>query len=158
MGCEGERNQRVSPRAGTGQLQCHAFGLKPEPEHIGSCLSLTLEGEVGYGPEVHGDLLAIAAQRLAGPEPEHRAGPAPVVQLQVHFGEGLSAARRVYAVLFNIGRDRSFADLPADVAGAAGPADRFFRAQRANGAQNVHLAVAQVTLAEADRWLHGDET
>src|SRR6516225_5106633 len=105
MGCECEWHERASPRAGTGQLQDHAFGFKPEAEHIGSCPSLVLEWQVGYGPEVHGNLLAVTAQRLAGPEPEDRASPAPVVQLEVHFSEGLRAMFRLHSLLIGIGRE-----------------------------------------------------
>src|SRR5215469_7975473 len=158
MCCAGERHDRASPRAGTGQLQDYAFGFKPQSEQIGSCLFVVVEREVGYGPEVHGNLLPIAAQCFAGPKPEDRTGPAPVVQLEVHFGEGLRTVFRLHSMLFDIGRDSLSADLPAGVAGAAGPADRLFRAQPTNGAQDVDLAVAQITVAEADRRLHGDQT
>jgi hypothetical protein len=106
---------------------------------------------------MHRDLLAVAAQRLAGPEPEDGAGPAPVVQREVHFGEGLRAALRIHAILLGVGRHRPFADLPAGVAGAAGAVDRLFRAQGANGTQDVDFTIAQVTVAEADRRLHGDQ-
>src|SRR5215470_3470435 len=105
MGCEGEWHQRVSPWTGTPQLQHHAFRFEPEPENIGSSLSAVFEGQVGYRSKVHGDLLQYPAQCLAGPEPEVRVGRAPVVQLEVYFGEGLRAAFRVHAVFFGVGRD-----------------------------------------------------
>src|SRR5262249_2226407 len=145
MGCEGEWHERANPRTGAGQLQDHAFGFEPEPEHIGSRLCLTLEREVGYGPEAHGNLLTVAPQCLAGPEPEDRAGPSPVVQLEMHFGEGLRAVFRLHSVLFGIGRDSLSADFAAGVAGAAGPAGRLFRAPRADRAHDVDLAVAPIT-------------
>src|SRR5262245_18299389 len=156
MACEGQWHECVNPRAGAGQLQDHAFGFEPEPEHIGSRLCLTLEREVGYGPEAHGNLLTVAPQCLASPEPEDRAGPSPVVQLEMHFVEGLRAVFRLHSILFGIGGDSLSADFAAGVASAAGPADRLFGAQRANGAQDVDLAVAQITVTEADRRLHGD--
>src|SRR5262249_55088035 len=78
-GCEGEGHQRAGARTGPGELQHHAFWLEPEPEHIGPGLAAVLERQVGYRSEVHGTLLAVAAQCLAGPEPEDRANPAPII-------------------------------------------------------------------------------
>src|SRR5215510_2890244 len=73
----------------------------------------------------------------------------------MNFGEGLRAVFRLHSALFGIGRDSLSVDFAAGVAGAAGPTDRVFRAQWANGAQDVDLAVAQITVT--DRRLHGDQ-
>lgn len=58
---------------------------------------------MGHGAEVDGDFVAVPAQGLAGTQPEVRAGPAPVVQLEVDLGERLGAVRRFYAFLVDVG-------------------------------------------------------
>ncbi len=48
-------------------------------------------------------------------------------------------------------------DAPGGVAGPAGAVDDVGVGQAAHRAQHVHLPVAQVPLAEGQRWLHGDQ-
>src|SRR5262245_56193411 len=102
---------------------------------------------VRHGTEPHGDLLPIAAERLAGAQAEPGSRPAPAVELELDLGEGLRAVP---------GRDAVFVVVAA-VPGATGPRADVAGLERAHRAKDVDLAVAQIPFTEADRRLHRDE-
>src|SRR5262245_12129734 len=94
-----ERAQLADSCADASELQGQALGLQAEPEHVRRGMDSMSRRHVRNIPEPHGHLLAIAAERLAGPYPEHGAEPSPVLQLEPHLGESLGVEARVYAFL-----------------------------------------------------------
>src|SRR5262245_5010516 len=89
--------------AAAGQLEGEGLRIEPEAQQIRLCFPAVTEGLVRHGPEAYRHLLAVAAERLAAPEPEGGSRPAPVVQLQLHLGEGLGAKLRADALLVDVG-------------------------------------------------------
>ena len=63
--------------ADAGHLDDDALGLEPEAQHVGLRVAAHATGQVRHRPEVHRHLHPVPPERLAGPEPEHGAAPAP---------------------------------------------------------------------------------
>jgi hypothetical protein len=109
------------------------------------------------GAEAHDDFLAIPFQRLAGAQAESGSRPAPAIELEHDLGEGLGAVLGRYSVFVDVARDVSVADPSCAVAGAMRARRDVVELERAHGAEDVDLAVAQIPFPEADRRLHRDQ-
>src|SRR5215471_16805498 len=104
--------------------------------------------------EAHDDFLAIPFHRLAGAQSEAGPRPAPAIELQRHLGEGLGAMFGSYSVFLDVGRDVTITHPPGPVAGSASTDGDGIVVEWAHRTQNVDLAVAQISLPQAERRLH----
>src|SRR5215475_10264369 len=138
---------RLHAGACAGQLEAEALRLEPEAQNVGNRLLRPVERTMWHRSEAHDDLLPIRRQRLAGAQEEPRSRPAPVVELEHDLGERLRAALRRDSLLVGV----------AAIAGATRASRHIVGRERANGTEDVHLAVPQIAFPKTDRRLHRDQ-
>src|SRR6185437_15018547 len=100
--------------------------------------------------ERNGNLRDTRLQPLACPNVERNAGPAPILNVQLHAREGLGSRLRIDAILFSVADDR----LAVDDAGTILPAHRIGHRNWINGAPDLQLLGADGLRLEAVGRLH----
>ena len=107
--------------------------------------------------ELDGDLGAPLGKRLAGAQIERHAGPAPIVDHQLHrdvgFGRGVRARRRARADTASIALPST---VPAPYCAAHDVAPRVLVAEAVHGVEHLGLLGAHRVGGEAARRLHRD--